>query len=164
MRERDRAPGTSPGHRNCRRFSPICPLYVAQAVDVALSSRRLAGGDVTSERLAEEPAALADLLRDRPALAATVKERRLVNAVGGHGALPGGGPEWLLPAARRLAGRDDFAAQLLATGLLRTGGPAAGWSGEWRSLLDGLRRSAHLEVGQAAWDIRLPVTRPGGRA
>ncbi|WP_176408028.1 HEAT repeat domain-containing protein [Actinomadura sp. BRA 177] len=35
----------------------------------------------------------------------------------------------------------------------------ADWPGEWRSLLVGLRRSAHVEVSQAAWDIRLPVTR-----
>ncbi|WP_433469642.1 hypothetical protein [Spirillospora sp. CA-128828] len=129
------------------------PLYVAQAVDVALDSARLTEDGVTAERVAAELAALADMLRDRPALAATVTGRRLVSAIGGHGARLGGGPERVLPAARLLAGRDDFAAQLLAAGVVRTAGPAAGWPGEWRDLLDGLRRSAHVEVRQYAWDV-----------
>ncbi|GAA1804078.1 hypothetical protein [Actinomadura chokoriensis] len=153
--------------RLARRAVPMLaahPLYAAQAVDVALGSARLTGGDVTARRLADGLAALADLLRDRPALAATVTERRLADAVGGYAALREGGPERLLPALRLLAGRADFAAQLLATGLLRTGGPAAEWPGELRDVLEGLRRSAHLEVRQAAWDIRLPVTRSAGRA
>ncbi|WP_433479385.1 HEAT repeat domain-containing protein [Spirillospora sp. CA-142024] len=144
---------SAPLARRVVRMLAAHPLYVAQAVDVALDSARLTEDGVTAERVAAELGALADLLHDRPALAATVTGRRLVNAIGGHGARSGGGPERLLPAARLLAGRDDFAAQLLAAGVVRTAGPAAGWPGEWRDLLDGLRRSAHVEVRQYAWDV-----------
>ncbi|GAA4345153.1 hypothetical protein GCM10023178_57990 [Actinomadura luteofluorescens] len=59
----------------------------------------------------------------------------------------------LLPAARALTGRDDVASHLLAVGVVRRGGLAAGWTGEWRGLLDGLRRSPHVEVRQDAWDV-----------
>jgi hypothetical protein len=146
------------GHRNAplaRRVVRMLaghPLYIAQAVDVALGSARLREDGVTAERVAAELAAVADLLRDRPALTARIVERRLVYTLGGHGMRGGGGPARLLPAVRLLAGRGDVASHLLAVGIVRQAGPAAGWPGEWRDLLDGLRRSAHVEVRQDAWD------------
>ncbi|GGT98952.1 hypothetical protein GCM10010177_67630 [Actinomadura citrea] len=129
------------------------PLHLADAVDVALISARLTGGDASPERVAEELVALADLLRGRPVLASRIADRRLDHALGGRGARGSGGPGRLLPAARALTGRDYAASHLLAVGVVRMGGLAAGWTGEWRDLLDGLRRSAHVEVRQDAWSV-----------
>ncbi|MES9543990.1 hypothetical protein [Actinomadura sp. NPDC000600] len=126
------------------------PLHVAGAADVALLSARLNGGDASPERIAEELGALAGLLRDRPVLAARVADRRLDHALGARGS---GGPGRLLPAARALTARGDAASHLLAVGVVRSGGSAAGWAGEWGDLLDGLRRSPHVDVRQDAWNV-----------
>ncbi|MEU8803599.1 hypothetical protein [Spirillospora sp. NPDC048819] len=152
--------GLPAGHPNAslaRRAVRILaghPLYAAQAAGVALSSAHLTEDDVTAERVADELAALADLLRGRPALTAALCERRLFQAVGGHGVRRQGGPARLLPAARLLAGRGDVASHLLAAALVRQMGPVAGWPGGWRDLLGELRRSEHVEVRQTAWDVR----------
>ncbi|TDC55686.1 hypothetical protein E1281_11285 [Actinomadura sp. KC345] len=130
------------------------PLYVAQAADVALGSAHLTDDGATAERVADELAALADLLRDRPALTVTLSERRLFHAVGGYGVRREGGAARLVPAVRLLAGRGDMASHLLAAALVRQMGPVAGWPDDWRGLLDELRRSDHLEVRQNAWDVR----------
>lgn len=127
------------------------PLHLAGAVDVALLSARLNVDDASAERIAEELADLAALLRGRPVLASRVADRRLDHALGGPGRRGIGAPDRLLPAARALTGRDDVASHLLAVGVVRRGGLAAGWTGEWRDLLDGLRRSPHVEVRQDAW-------------
>ncbi|TDD88678.1 HEAT repeat domain-containing protein [Actinomadura darangshiensis] len=129
------------------------PLYLAQAVGVALDSAHLTADGVTAERVAEFLAGLADLLRDRPALTGKIVEDRLAYAIGGYSLRRGGGPARLLPAARLLAGREDAAAHLLAARVVGLAGPAALWPLEWRGLLDGLRESPHLEVRQAAWDV-----------
>ncbi|MGP4025650.1 HEAT repeat domain-containing protein [Actinomadura sp. 3N407] len=152
--------GLPSGHPNAslaRRAIRILaghPLYAAQAADVALSSAHLTEDGVTAERVAGELAALADLLRGRPALTAALCDRRLFHAVGGHGVRREGGPARLLPAARLLAGRGDVASHLLAAALVRQMGPVAGWPGDWRDLLGELRRSEHVEVRQNAWDVR----------
>ncbi|MEV0665895.1 hypothetical protein ACIBI3_36795 [Actinomadura luteofluorescens] len=151
--------GLPAGHPNAplaRRVVELLaehPLHLAGAVDVALISARLNSDDASADRIAEELAALADLLRGRPVLASRVADRRLDHALGGRGARGSGAPGRLLPAARALTGRDDVASHLLAVGVVRMGGLAAGWTGEWRDLLDGLRRSPHVEVRQDAWNI-----------
>ncbi|SFO49157.1 hypothetical protein SAMN04489713_106307 [Actinomadura madurae] len=137
------------------------PLYIAQAVDAALDSARLAGDGAGAERIADVLVAVADLLRDRPALTARIADRRLFYALGGHGVRREGGTARLLPAARLLAGRDDVASHLLAVALVRQAGPAAEWPDGWRDLLDGLRRSAHVEVRQDAWDVAPPPAARG---
>ncbi|MFV2213288.1 HEAT repeat domain-containing protein [Actinomadura sp. LOL_016] len=59
----------------------------------------------------------------------------------------------LLPAARRLAGRGDLVANLLAMRIAGAAGGAAGWPDEWRAVLDGLRRSPHVDVRLKAIDV-----------
>ncbi|MFD0904784.1 hypothetical protein [Actinomadura sediminis] len=54
------------------------------------------------------------------------------------------------PHAVRLAARRDLAGGLLACALTRRHGPDAGWPGEWRSLLRGLRAHPDAEVAFAA--------------
>jgi hypothetical protein len=150
------------GHRNgplARRVVRMLaghPLYTAQAVRAALDSARLAEDGVGAERVAEELAAVADHLPDRPALTARIADRRLGYALGGRSLRGEVGPARLLPAARLLAGRGDAASHLLAVAVVRRAGPAAEWPDAWRDLLTGLRDSPHLEVRQDAWDVALP--------
>ncbi|TDC95248.1 hypothetical protein [Actinomadura sp. 7K507] len=142
----------APLGRRAVRMLAANPLYVAQAVEAAVSSAHLTEDGVTPERIAGEVAALADLLHDRPFLAARVADR-LLRAVGGHRPPQAGGHARLLPAARLLAGRDDAVSHLLAVTLVRRAGPEAGWPDEWRGLLGELRGSPHVEAGQSAWDV-----------
>ena len=148
-----------PGERNAplaRRVPGMLaehPLYIAQAVDAALALTRFTEDDADPERIAEEFAGIADLLRGRPFLVAKL-EMRLHTALGGYRMRSAGGAERFLPAARRLTARGDVASQLLAVQVVQSAGPAAGWPGEWRDVLDELRRSRHVEVTQSAWDVR----------
>lgn len=118
-----------------------------EAVDVL---RSLLSAGVAE--LADGLDALADLLRGRPLVLADI-EWRLGTVLGPrYGQTPVPGPR-LLPAARRLAGREHLVAHLPALRITETAGHVAGWPGEWREVLDDLRRSPHVEVQRQALDI-----------
>ncbi|TDE29481.1 hypothetical protein [Actinomadura sp. 6K520] len=55
-------------------------------------------------------------------------------------------PEEAHPHAARLAARGDLAGGLFACALTERHGPRAGWSGDWRDLLRGLRAHAEPDV------------------
>ncbi|MEU5883780.1 hypothetical protein [Spirillospora sp. NPDC047279] len=133
------------------------PLYLAQAAMIAAARlpRASGGGPATASdasRLATELAALAALLRDRPAHAARVATSEVTSRFRTYGANRFT-PADLLPAARLLMDQGHFAAELFAVALVARVGPDTEWAPEWRDLLDGLRRSDHAEILQEAWDV-----------
>jgi hypothetical protein len=95
---------------------------------------------------------LADLLRDRPVLAALTAGRAVAELYSEYRSGPPVPLAPALPAARRLAGRGDQAGAWFALALTRVGGPRSDWADSWRELLRALRDSPHLEVRQDAWD------------
>jgi hypothetical protein len=126
------------------------PLLLSQAVRL--------GGTLLGEsaergpvELGDDLCLLADLLRDRPVLAATTADSAISRCFG-YGAERGIEPDTVLPVARRLANRGDLAASLFALALTRVVGNRTDWADPWRELLRDLRDAPHLEVRQAAWD------------
>ncbi|GGV22052.1 hypothetical protein GCM10010182_50560 [Actinomadura cremea] len=129
------------------------PLFLPQVVDLAFGLPPLADARAASaDELAAALDALAVLLRDRPLVLAE-SEWRLRGVLGARYGRPPVPPPRLLPAARRLAGRGDLVAHLLAMRIAGAAGGAAGWPDEWRAVLDGLRRSPHVDVRLKAIDV-----------
>ncbi|MDL4776484.1 hypothetical protein [Actinomadura xylanilytica] len=123
------------------------PLYRAQAADIVVTMLFVPRtGPSDPDEITAGFGELAALLVDRPVLAA-----RLAESLGQR--LGRWDPPRYLPAARALAAGDGVAAQLLAVRLVQAGGRATEWTGGWRELLDGLRRSDHVEIRQEAWDV-----------
>ncbi|MER6950146.1 hypothetical protein ABT294_39625 [Nonomuraea sp. NPDC000554] len=127
------------------------PLLLSQAARLAVAVLPTpADGRTTG--LGDALCALADLLRDRPILAAQTAGRMMSDRFGRYGAVSEVAPAALLPAARRLTDRGDLAAGLFALALARVAGERTDWADPWRELLRDLRDHPHLEVRQAAWD------------
>ncbi|MFI6742860.1 hypothetical protein ACIBI9_59065 [Nonomuraea sp. NPDC050451] len=125
------------------------PLLLPQVVGLAvdLLPREPDGND-----LADALCALADLLTDRPVLAARTADTvvsELFSEYSRESPLP---IAVALPAARRLAGRGDLSGDLFALTLTQAGGQRTEWAAPWGELLRDLRDSPHLEVRQEAWD------------
>ncbi|HUR04104.1 MAG TPA: hypothetical protein VM347_16280, partial [Nonomuraea sp.] len=97
--------------------------------------------------------ALADLLRDRPVLAARTADREISELFSGYRGQRAMPIAAALPSARRLMGRGDLAGALFALALTQVGGGRTAWTLPWREILRDLRDSPHLEVRQEAWDI-----------
>ncbi|MEV4015930.1 hypothetical protein AB0J35_36055 [Nonomuraea angiospora] len=125
------------------------PLLLPKVAElgVALLPRETDGDD-----LADALCALADLLADRPVLAARTAGKAVSELFGEYGWQPPLPIAVALPAARRLAGRGDLSGGLFALTLTQSGGQRTEWAAPWRELLRDLRDSAHLEVRQEAWD------------
>lgn len=129
------------------------PLHLQQVVDLAFASPPLAEPRLaTAGELAAAVGSLAELLRDRPAVALGLDWR--LRSVFGHrrgrrAPLP---PPLLLPAVRGLIAQGHLVAHLLAMRAVGTAGDAAGWPDEWRAVLDDLRRSPHVDVRVQAID------------
>ncbi|SNT54214.1 hypothetical protein SAMN05216276_105811 [Streptosporangium subroseum] len=126
------------------------PLLLSQAVGL--------GGTLLGESAEHGPVefgddlcSLADLLRDRPVLAAATADSAISRCFG-YGAARDIGSDTVLPVARRLADRGDLAAGLFALALTRVAGQRTDWADPWRELLRDLRDAPHLEVRQEAWD------------
>jgi hypothetical protein len=130
------------------------PLFLAEAMRLAIArlplpkdGERVPAG--FTERLTGELLSFAARLRGESVLAVDLCERLSRRL---------GGPEGvrvpdLLPAVRSLRDRGDLTAQLVALTLVRAGGHRAGWSGEWRTILDAMRRSRYVEIQRRAWEI-----------
>ncbi|MEV5754523.1 HEAT repeat domain-containing protein [Actinoallomurus sp. NPDC052308] len=110
---------------------------------------RLAGDLVD---LVDHLADLADLLVDRPVLAARTAER-LAHRFRSYGRQSEVDPTLLLAVVRGLHGRADLAAGLFAVTLTRVGGDRTDWPDEWREALRHWRGSPEPEVAQEAWDV-----------
>jgi hypothetical protein len=133
-------------------------LYLPQAVEIAVSLldvRTDSDEDLDAAAFADDLCAIADLLGDRPVLAARTA-RNGIDRLHGYSRVDRSDPALLLPAANRLADRSDLAAGLLAVALTRIAGHRTEWAPEWRRILLRLRASPHVEVAQEAWDL------PGG--
>ncbi|QFG26631.1 hypothetical protein [Actinomadura sp. WMMB 499] len=150
--------GTPPGERRAallRRTIELLrdrPLLLPQVVELTFDLPPLADArTAAANELADALDALAGLLRDRPVVLAEVdwRVRTVVGRGYGQAAVS---PPRLLPAARRLAGREHLVAHLLAVRIVGTAGGTAGWPDEWRALLDDLRRSPHADVRRKAID------------
>lgn len=132
------------------------PRYLAQAVSIMVKT--LPGpddGPRFPDRLAGDLWRLADVLRDRPVLATRAFGRPFTFWIGSYSrqVVPS---DALLPAVRRLAAGGHLVAELLALTITDIAGPASGWTPPWREVLDGLRRSPHVEIHSAAWHTALP--------
>ncbi|MFF3437104.1 hypothetical protein [Streptosporangium sp. NPDC002721] len=130
------------------------PLLLSQAVRLGTALLR-GSAERGPVELGDDLCLLADLLRDRPLLAAATAD----SAISGHfgyRAVRDIGPDTVLPVARRLASRDDLAAGLFALELTRVVGEQTDWADPWRELLRDLRDAPHLEVRQGAWDTFVP--------
>ncbi|GAA3139913.1 hypothetical protein [Nonomuraea roseoviolacea] len=130
---------------------------VAAYAEVSTHEEVAAHEDGRAAALGDALCALADLLRDRPLLAARTAGRvtsALLYEYGRGRPMP---PATALPAARRLADRGDLSGALFALELTRAFGGRTGWATPWREVLLGLRACPHLEVRQEAWDVSLSV-------
>lgn len=97
--------------------------------------------------------ALADLLRDRPVLAARTADGEISALFSDYRRRQAVPIAAALPSARRLMDRGDLAGALFALALTQAGGSRTAWTLPWREILRDLRDSPHLEVRQEAWDI-----------
>ncbi|WP_327587522.1 hypothetical protein OHA25_11310 [Nonomuraea sp. NBC_00507] len=131
------------------------PLLLPQAARLAVALLPTDETDGAGEPagFADALCALADLLRDRPVLAARTADKATSKLFGDYGRRPPIPPAAGLPAARRLTDRGDLAGALFACELIRVGGERTDWAAPWREVLRDLRESPHLEVRQDAWDI-----------
>ncbi|MFG6201550.1 hypothetical protein [Nonomuraea sp. JJY05] len=125
------------------------PLLLPQVAELGMA---LLPRETDGDELAEALCALADLLTDRPVLAARTAGTAVSELFGEYGRKPPLPMAVALPAARRLAGRGDLSGGLFALRLIRAGGQHTEWVAPWRELLRDLRDSPHLEVRQEAWD------------
>ncbi|MFI0352106.1 hypothetical protein [Actinomadura sp. 9N407] len=133
------------------------PLYLAEALDLSIACLPgLKEGEAVPAGFREDLTgallAFAARLRGEPVLAAQLCDRlarRLASSRVGR-PIP---PQDLLPAVRSLRDEEDLAAELIALTLAGAAGPPAGWSGEWRTVLDGMRRSRYREIQRRAWEI-----------
>ncbi|MFC0554331.1 hypothetical protein ACFFHJ_25895 [Planotetraspora thailandica] len=134
------------------------PRLMPQAVLIAKAALPPpVGAHGDPSRLADSLCELAEMVRDRPLLAAGTAKALLPGRYHRrHVELAE--PELLLPAVRRLLDQNHLAASLFALELIRAGGGQTGWAGEWRELLRELRASPDVELRQEAWDIS--VTEP----
>ncbi|MET7465137.1 hypothetical protein [Nonomuraea sp. NPDC005501] len=127
------------------------PLLLTQAVRLAVALLP-ADEEGESPSFGDELCALADLLHDRPVLAARTAVRVVSEVFGRYRR------RWPMPTAavpvvaRRLMDRGDLAGALFALALTRVCGERAEWAAPWEELLHDLRSSPHLEVRQDAWD------------
>jgi len=136
------------------------PLLLPEAVLIVKTALPAPVGThaaVDPSALADGLCDLAEMLRDRPVLAAaTAKElssqRRYEKPVE---------PRTLLSSVRRLVDQGHLAANLLAVALTRVGGAHTDWAAEWRELLGELRASPDIEIRQEAWDVAVPETSIG---
>ncbi|NRQ40274.1 hypothetical protein HII36_51900, partial [Nonomuraea sp. NN258] len=137
------------------------PLLLPQAVRVAVSllpapGQELAGdADGFADEFADGLCELADLLRDRPVLAAGTAAELIADLFCDQGERAPLRPAAALPAARRLAARGDQAAAWLALTLTRVGGEDSNWAPPWAGLLRALRACPHPEVSTQAWDVTI---------
>ncbi|MEU4224804.1 hypothetical protein AB0F17_10960 [Nonomuraea sp. NPDC026600] len=96
--------------------------------------------------------ALADLLRDRPVLAARTADQEISELFSDYGRRRAMPIAVAMPSARQLTARGDLAGALFALTLTQVGGRRTDWAAPWREILRDLRDSPHLEVRQEAWD------------
>ncbi|MER6007743.1 hypothetical protein ABT120_55030 [Nonomuraea angiospora] len=125
------------------------PLLLPQVAELGVA---LIPRETDGDELADALCSLADLLADRPVLAARTAGKAVSELFGEYGLRPPLPIAVALPAARRLAGRGDLSGGLFALMLTQSGGQRTEWAAPWRDLLRGLRASPHLEVRQEAWD------------
>ncbi|MGW0204124.1 HEAT repeat domain-containing protein, partial [Nonomuraea sp. NPDC003201] len=125
------------------------PLLLPQVAELGVA---LLPGETDGDELADALCALADLLADRPVLAARTAGKAVSELFGEYGRRPPLPIAVALPPARRLAGRGDLSGGLFALMLTQSGGQRTEWASPWRELLRDLRASPHLEVRQEAWD------------
>ncbi|MFC5745541.1 hypothetical protein [Actinomadura rugatobispora] len=138
------------------------PLYLAASARLTVSRLPVAGGrgGTVPERLGEELEAglltLAGRLRDRPLVAARLCDQQLRHRLRGYSTsrVP---PPLLLPIVRRLLEEDHAAAGLMAIALAAIGGPDAGWTDDWRAVLERLRGSGNVDIAAGAWEIEAGV-------
>jgi hypothetical protein len=134
------------------------PLLLPQAARIAMAALPVPTGandDGGPEALADGLCALADLLRDRPVLAARTAGRPMSFRFDRYAGARAVEPAVLLPSVRRLADRGHIAAGLFAVTLIRIAGSQTSWAPEWRAALDDLRDSPLTEVRQEAWDTEI---------
>ncbi|MGN9842656.1 hypothetical protein ACTMTI_31475 [Nonomuraea sp. H19] len=129
------------------------PLLLPQAVRLAVALLpRDTDGDGEPAGFGDALCALADLLRDRPILAARTADLAISALFGHYGRRPAMPPAAALPAARRLTDRGDLAGALFALALTGAGGKRTEWADPWREILRDLRDSPHPEVFEEAWN------------
>ena len=109
-------------------------------------------GDGGPAEFGDALCALADLLRDRPVLAARTADGEISELFSDYGRRRAIPPAVALPSARRLTDRGDLAGALFALTLTQASGRRTDWAAPWREILRDLRDSPHLEVRQEAWD------------
>lgn len=124
------------------------PQFVPAAAELLTALMRLDGP--ASAQLVAEAGEIADLVAERPVLAARLADR-IADRVKRSAAVE---PQVLLAAARALAEQGDATSGFFSIALTHAG-QAYGWSQPWRDRLRTLREHPVPDVRDAAFDISM---------
>jgi hypothetical protein len=131
------------------------PRYLGHATRIAqaLLVRRFShGSTLPTEAIIAELDTIADLIGDRPVLAARTAHditRRLTGNYADRSLLK---VQVLLEVVQHLVRKTDTFSGFLACALLKRGGAVAGWTSQWTAFLPVIRQSSHDEVRRQAWE------------
>ncbi|SEH03604.1 hypothetical protein SAMN05444920_14018 [Nonomuraea solani] len=123
------------------------PLLLTEAVGLAIALL-----PTSDAELGDALCALADLLGDRPILAAHTARGAAYELYDGGWRRSHVQPPATLPAIRRLTARGDLAGALFAITLTQWGGGHTDWAPPWPEIIRDLRDSPHLEIREQAWN------------